>query len=126
MAKKSTRDLRDLRDQLDNLEVDLRTRRLVSEKLDELDELLPGWVITLMPPEAKGIIEEQAAKRKVSAPYYISEAIGHVTGLHSRGIWIGDLVKRAITAVVIEDLKERAKNAGKRGPNGKADHNGFH
>ena len=123
MAKKSTPDLRD---ELDGLEVDLRTRRLVSEKLDELDEILPGWVITLMPPEAKGIIEELAAKRKVSAPIYISEAVGYVTGLHSQGIWIGDLVKRSIKEAVIEELKDRAKNAGQRGPNGKSNHNGFH
>ena len=68
-----------------------------------------------MPPDAKDIIEELAAKRRVSAPYYISEAVGHGTGLHGQGIWIGDLVKRAITAAVIEELNDRAKKAGKGG-----------
>ena len=95
------------------LDVDPRTRRLVSKKLEELDELLPDWTITLMPPDAKDIIEKQAAKRNVSPSYYISEAVGHVTGLHERGIWIGDLVKRAIKALLIEELQERAQTARK-------------
>ena len=112
----------DLRSELESLEVDLRTRLLVSEKLEKIDELLPGWTITLMPPEAKDIIEKQAAKRNVSPSHYISEAVGHVTGLHERGIWIGDILKRAITALFIEELQERAQPARKKKgqPNGTA------
>ena len=110
------------------LEVDPRTRRLVSEKLEELDELLPGWTITLLHPEAKDIIEKQAARRNVSASHYISEALGHVTGLHEHGIWIGDLVKGAITDLVIEELKEQAPTARKKKgpPNGTANHRDVH
>ena len=110
------------------LDVDPRTRRLVIEKLEELDELLPGWTITILPPDAKDIIEKQAAKRNVSPSHYISEAIGHVTGLHERGLWIGDLVKRAIKAILIEKLQEQAQTARKKKgpPNGTANHRDVH
>jgi len=104
----------DLREELERLELDLETRRKVSEHLEQLDEILPGCAIVVMPPDANPILERAARKRGVSVPCFISEALGHVTGLMERGVWVGDMIRQAFAAIMLEELQRRAVNATQR------------
>ena len=95
---------------LDGIGLDPDTLHRVDEKLKDLEELLPGWAIALMPPPANAVIEKLAANRGVTGAFYISQAVGYVTGLQEKtGIWIGDLVQRAVAKAVLDEMDNRAQ-----------------